>query len=67
MYYKYDATNLGNNYEEYLLNLVDTPRRFDYSHSINSSLRMSDGVLFIVDIVKGVSGETENIIKHIMQ
>ena len=47
-----------------LFNILDTPGHVDCIDEVAAALRLSDGVVIVVDCVEGVQINTERIIKH---
>ncbi|KIW03889.1 uncharacterized protein PV09_04734 [Verruconis gallopava] len=48
----------------HLLHILDTPGHVNFADEVASSLRLSDGVVLVVDVVEGVQSMTEMVIKH---
>ncbi|KAE8266264.1 hypothetical protein A4X09_0g6086 [Tilletia walkeri] len=50
--------------KSYLFNLLDTPGHPNFQDEVAASIRLSDGVLLVVDVVEGLMVSTEHIIRH---
>lgn len=50
-----------------MLNILDTPGHPNFLGEVVASMRVSDGVLLVVDAIEGVMLMTEQIIKHIVR
>ncbi|EFN60133.1 hypothetical protein CHLNCDRAFT_56589 [Chlorella variabilis] len=53
----------GSSGKSYAINLIDTPGHVNFSDELSAALRLSDGVLLVVDAVEGVMVGTERAIK----
>jgi U5 small nuclear ribonucleoprotein component len=51
-------------YTNYLLNLVDTPGHVNFFDEAVAAVRLVDGVVIVVDIIEGLTINTESLIVH---
>ena len=51
----------------YLINLMDTPENIELSSEITSALRCTDGTLIVIDYFRGISVDTETILRQSLQ
>lgn len=47
-----------NSNEEYLINLINSPRHVDFSSEVSTVVRICDGCIFEVEAVEGLSTDT---------
>ena len=50
--------------KNYLLNVMDTPGHLNFSDEVSTSLRVSDGIILVVDAIDGLGLNSKNIIKE---
>ncbi|UZJ52079.1 hypothetical protein CBS101457_001399 [Exobasidium rhododendri] len=50
--------------KSYLVNLIDTPGHPNFQDEVTASVRLSDGIVLVVDVVEGVMVGTEGVVKH---
>ena len=46
------------------LNLVDSPGHIDFSSEVSAAIRLSDGAVIVVDIIDGVTMQTQAMLRH---
>ncbi len=57
------AKNTAITYEDYQINIVDTPGHADFSGEVERILQMVDGVLLVVDAVEGCMPQTKFVLQ----
>lgn len=50
-----------------MLNVIDTPGHPNFSGEVSAALRISDGIVLVVDAVEGVQLNTRLLLKHSLQ
>ncbi|KAL7276485.1 U5 small nuclear ribonucleoprotein component [Rhizina undulata] len=50
--------------KSHLINIIDTPGHVNFVDEVAASIRLSDGIVLVVDVVEGVMVNTEQIIKY---
>jgi len=50
--------------KSYLFNFIDTPGHSNFFDEVQSSLRMVDGAIIVIDILEGITLQTEKVIKE---
>ncbi len=57
------AKNTAINYEDYKINIIDTPGHADFSGEVERTLNMADGALLIIDALEGPMPQTKFVLK----
>ncbi|KAF4606241.1 hypothetical protein EYR38_000290 [Pleurotus pulmonarius] len=53
--------------KSHLIHLIDTPGHVNFVDEVASAIRLTDGILLVVDVVEGLMVGTEAIIRHALQ
>jgi len=61
------AKNVAIRYNDYKINIVDTPGHADFGGEVERTLNMADGCLLIIDAQEGPMPQTEFVLKKAMQ
>jgi GTP-binding protein len=61
------AKNTSIEYEDYLINIVDTPGHADFSGEVERIMQMVDGVLLVVDAFEGCMPQTRFVLRKALE
>lgn len=61
------AKNTSIKYEEYTINIVDTPGHADFGGEVERIMKMVDGVLLVVDAFEGCMPQTRFVLKKALE
>ena len=53
--------------KSFLFNFIDTPGHSNFFDEVQSTLRMVDGAIIVIDILEGITLQTEKVIKECMK
>lgn len=53
--------------KSYLFNFIDTPGHPNFSDEVTVGLRLSDGILLVVDCIEGVTFQTERHLREALR
>ena len=53
--------------KNFLMNFMDTPGHPNFSDEVTAAMRLTDGMLLVVDIIEGVTFQTERLIKEALR
>lgn len=65
MYYEANVSEKGEK-EPFLISLIDSSKHIDFSSEVIAALRVTDGVLVVVDCIEGVGVQTETMLRQAM-
>ena len=49
--------------KNYLLNVMDTPGHLNFSDEVSTSLRISDGIILVLDVIEGLGLNCKSVIR----
>ncbi|WP_156286335.1 translational GTPase TypA [Oceanivirga salmonicida] len=61
------SKNASINYEDYKINIIDTPGHADFGGEVQRILKMVDSVLLLVDAFEGVMPQTKYVLKQALE
>src|SRR5690242_25078 len=61
------AKNTAVNWEDYTINIIDTPGHADFGGEVERVLNMADGALLIVDAAEGPMPQTKFVLKKALE
>ncbi|MBI4089195.1 MAG: translational GTPase TypA [Candidatus Levybacteria bacterium] len=61
------AKNTAINYQNYRINIIDTPGHADFSGEVERTLNMADGALLIIDALEGPMPQTKFVLKKALE
>ncbi len=61
------AKNTAIHYQDYKINIIDTPGHADFGGEVERVLKMVDGVLLLVDAQEGVMPQTKFVVKKALE
>jgi ribosome assembly protein 1 len=50
--------------QQHLVNIIDSPGHVDFSVEVSSAVCLSDGALIVIDVVEGVSPQTQTVMRQ---
>jgi len=53
--------------KNFLINFMDTPGHPNFSDEVTAALRITDGMLLVVDLIEGVTFQTQRLIKEALR
>lgn len=54
-------------YQDFLINLIDSPGHLEFYSEVSSALRLTDAALLVVDVVEGLSSQTFRVLKELYE
>ena len=51
-------------YQQYLINLIDSPGHVDFSAEVSAAARLTDGGILVIDCIEGVRAQTCTVIRQ---